>query len=638
MSRRGRCKPDSIPGVDRRNFLKSAAAVGSAAWIAPHSVKTQPPGDEQQASAAPVPSEARVEAEAGPATDWRELAGVIENPASDFMVDVLKQMEFAYVTTNPGSSFESLHESLVNYGGNRMPEMLTCLHEESAVAMAHGYAKIEGKPLMVLLHGTVGLLHGAMAIYNAYADRVPVYILVGNHRDPQSVINQYHSAQDLGALARDYIKWDFDTTEVGQFAEAAMRGYSVAMTPPMGPVLLSIDHAMQGEPLDDDARPRMPSLTMPAPPRGDDNAVRELARMLVEAERPAIVTGRSARTPAGIDYLVELAELLQVPVSGSERVNFPWTHPLYGGGGQDYRPDMTLALEVNDMSGIARAARARGGRSAGISTVAYHHGSNIHDYGRYADLDLAIAADAEATLPALTEAVRERLNPGIRRQAATRGEAVTSAHAEGRAAARENARYGWNASPVSLARLCAEVWEQIRHDDWSLVSWQTFIGSWPGRLWDISRHYHYIGGQGGGGIGYGLPAAVGAALANKAHGRLSVNIQTDGDLNYAPGVLWTAVHHQIPLLTVMANNRAYHAEVMYVQQNASLHGRGHHNAHIGTKISDPDIDYAGMARSYGMYAEGPVSNPADLAGVLSRALERVRAGEPALVDVVTQPR
>ena len=178
----------------------------------------------------------------------------------------------------------------------------------------------------------------------------------------------------------------------------------------------------------------------------------------------------------------------------------------------------------------------------------------------------------------------------------------------------------------------------IKDDDWSLVGWQGFIGGWPGRLWDMDKKYHYIGGQGAGGIGYNAPAAVGAALANRKHGRLSINLQTDGDLNFAPGVLWTAVHHQIPVLTVMANNRAYHAEVMFLQHMAARHNRNPDRAAIGTTIKDPNIDYATMAKAYGMYGEGPIDDPNDLGPALRRGLERVRAGEPALIDVVTQPR
>jgi thiamine pyrophosphate-dependent acetolactate synthase large subunit-like protein len=202
----------------------------------------------------------------------------------------------------------------------------------------------------------------------------------------------------------------------------------------------------------------------------------------------------------------------------------------------------------------------------------------------------------------------------------------------------EQAAWGWDARPITTARLSAELWDQIKNEDWSLVSEVTFLSAWPTRLWDFDKHYQYIGGWGGYGIGYGAPAAVGAALANKKHGRLTVNIQCDGDLNYAPGVLWTAAHHHIPLLTIMHNNRAYHQERMYVQDMAARAERGIERANIGTSITDPNIDYATMARAYGVYGAGPVENPNDLGPAIQRAIEVVKRGEPALIDVVTQPR
>ena len=219
-----------------------------------------------------------------------------------------------------------------------------------------------------------------------------------------------------------------------------------------------------------------------------------------------------------------------------------------------------------------------------------------------------------------------------------RGARLADAHLAAREADIELARYGWNASPVSLARIAAELWPLIKNEDWSFVSPQGFIGNWPSRLWKMDKFHHHIGGRGGEGMGYGLSAAVGAALANRTHGRLSINIQTDGDFNYAPGVLWTAAHHRIPLLTIMHNNRGYHQEVMFVEQQASLHNRGADRCHIGTKLWDPDIDYAMIARGYGWYAEGPLNDPKDLAPALKRGIERVKKGEPVLIDVVTQPR
>jgi acetolactate synthase I/II/III large subunit len=624
--------------VGRRRFLQGAA-VSAAALVA----KAAPAAAEPQESTRPrtaAPSNAQLAADTEPPPP-RAAARIIEHPASDFMVDVIKSLGFEYVAANPGSSFEGLHESIINYANNAMPEFLTCCHEESSVAMAHGYAKIEGKPMLALVHGNIGLQHASMAVYNAYADRVPVFVIAGNFRDAgtrANGVNSYHAAQDMALIVRDYVKWDDEPASLAAFAESAVRAYKISMTPPMEPVLIVLDHQMQLRALPDNP-PRVPRLTMPAPPVGDAGAVREAARLLVAAENPRINAGRMARTPNGITLLVELAELLQASVNGGgDRVNFPSRHPLAGPGAGPADVILNLEVQGGGGPGFAAAARAPNAKLINISSLGLFIKSNLQDFQHMVDADIDIAADSEATLPLLIEEVRRQLGADRRQALAARGARLAETHRQARMTAMEGAAYGWDSTPISLARLSAELWAQIKDDDWSLVSWQGFVSGWPGRLWSFDRHYRYIGGQGAGAMGYGAPAAVGAALANRRHGRLSINIQTDGDLNYAPGVLWTACHHKIPLLTVMHNNRAYHQEVMFVQQMASLRNRGADRAHIGTTLRDPDIDYAKMAQAYGMYGEGPIENPKDLAPAITRALERVRRGEPALLDVVTQPR
>ena len=616
--------PKHKPSVDRRGFLKGAA--GAAALVAPPIVMAQQQSVPRAAGAsAPAQSNA---------------PRIIEHPGSDFMVDVLKTLDIEYLGSNPGSTFESLHESLINYGENKMPEFLTCCHEESAVAMCHGYAKVEGKPMMALIHGTVGLQHASMAIYNAYVDRVPVYMIVGNHADAAqrgAGVESYHSAQDMGALVRDYVKWYDAPYSLGAFAESAVRAYKIMLTPPMGPVLIVANHEIQSAP-SPSSLPRIPKLVMTAPPQGDAGAVTEAARMLVAAERPLIVTQRSARTPNGIALLVELAETLQSPVNNQDRVNFPSRHPLAGTGGPGYQADVTLCLELPDVSGIARAARARGAKTIDISAMELSHKSNIQDFGKYGEVDIDMGADAEATLPALIDACKRLITPDRKRAMAERGAKIAEAHKLARARLIEQASFGWDASPISLARLCAELWPLIKDEDWALLSWQGFISNWPDRLWTFDKHYQYLGSGGGGGMGYTAPATVGAALANRKYGRLSIGINGDGDLNYAPGVLWTAAHHRIPLLSIVHNNRGYNAEVMLLEQQCTLHNRGADRAHIGTKLWDPNINYAKMAEAYGVYGQGPIENPNDLAPALKRGIERVKSGEPALIDVITQPR
>ena len=625
--------------VGRRGFLKGAAA-GAAAIVAKPELASaqQAPAQRGANGSAPEPTQVALARETGGRPGG--VARVIEHPGSDYMVDVIKTLNLEYLAANPGSTYESLHESLINYGGNQMPEFLTCCHEESAVAMCHGYAKTEGKPMMALIHGDIGLQHASMAIYNAYVDRVPIYMIVGNHSDGARRgpgVQSLHSAQDLGALVRDYTKWDDEPLSLGHFADTAVRAYNIAMTPPGGPVLIVCNAEIQGDPIQG-ATPRIPKLTLTTPPAGDINAVRQAAAMLVNAERPQIIAQRMARTPEGMTLLVELAELLQSPVNSGERMNFPTRHPLAGTGGPGYQPDVTLSLEVGDILPQARIDRTRGAKTIQITSVSVSHKSNIQDFGHYADIDLDIGADAQATLPALIEECRKLITPDRKRTLQERGAKLAEAHKKAWDDQILQAQYGWDSSPISLARLTGELWPLIKNEDWALVSPQGFIGNWPNRLWKFDKHYQYIGGQGAGGMGYGAPASVGAALANRKHGRLSINIQTDGDMNYAPGVLWTAAHHRIPLLTIMHNNRGYHQEVMFVEQQAMLHNRGADRSYIGTKLWDPNIDYAKMAQAYGMHGEGPISDPNDLVPALKRGIEIVKKGEPAMIDVVTQPR
>jgi len=624
------------PSFGRRGFLKGAVAGAAALAANPASA----PAQEARRNGSAVPNQTTLAADTNPGPPARGERAIVEDPGSDFMVDVLKSLDIEYCASNPGSTFDGLHESLINYGNNSKPEFITCCHEESAVAMCHGYAKTEGKPMMALIHGTVGLQHASMAIYNAYADRVPIFMVVGSHADAAergSGVASYHSANDMGALVRDFTKWDDSPQSLGAFGESAVRGYKFAMTPPMGPVLIVASHETQTHPRTGGLK--VPKLVMTTPPSGDIGAVNEAARMLVAAERPAIIEQRAVRTPNGRKLLQDLAELLQAPVNSQERMNFPNRHPLAGTGGPGYQPDVTLCLEVSDATATARANHARGAKTINISSIDLFMKSNIQDFMHYAsDLDLDIGADAEATLPALIEACNKLLTADRKRAIQDRGAKIAAAHKQVWDRGVEQAAIGWDASPISLARVCAELWPMIEKDDWALVSWQGFISGWPGKLWNFDKHYQYLGGQGAGGIGYNAPASVGAALANKKHGRLSINIQTDGDMNYAPGVLWTAAHHKIPLLTIMHNNRGYHAEVMILENMASSRNRGQDRCHIGTKLWEPDINYSKMAEAYGIYGQGPITDPADLAPALKRGLERVRKGEPAMIDVVTQPR
>jgi acetolactate synthase I/II/III large subunit len=642
-------KRKNSPDVARRNFLKGASLVGAAA-LTPVAAKAQVAAPRPNLKAA-VPGPKQIAAETMPPV----RDPVTQTSAGgDFMVDVLKTLDIDYLAMNCASSFRGIHESLVNYGRNTKPEILTCPHEEIAVAMAHGYAKIEGKPMAMMCHGVVGLQHASMALYNAWCDRVPVYVMIGNiteanKRAPGAEWS--HSAIDPAAIVRDFVKWDDQPASLQHFAESAVRAYKIATTPPMAPVLLSLDAELQENPIADPESLRIPKLAKTVPPQGDSGAIAELARMLVAAESPVLVCDRLVRTPAGVAHLVELAETLQcavVDVGG--RMNFPSRHPL----NQSFRrsavdqADVIVGLEMNDFWGavnsftdrIVRTSRSttkKGARMVTLGTRDLLIKANFQDFARYQEADLAIGGDGEASLPALTEAVKRLLDGGRKSAFEARGKKLGAAQLASLEQARSEATVGWDGSPISVARMCMEIYNQIKDEDWSLVGTSTG-NNWPRRLWNFEKPHSWNGGSGGGGIGYTLPASLGAALANKQHGRLTVAIGGDGDFMFAPGTLWTAAHHRIPMLYVVLNNRAYHQEYMYLEAMAGRRSRGVTNADVGTTLKDPNIDYATVAKGFGVHGEGPISDPKDLAPALKRAIAMVKSGQPALVDVVTEPR
>src|SRR5262249_4106497 len=366
------------------------------------------------------------------------------------------------------------------------------------------------------------------------------------------------------------------------------------------------------------------------------------------------VVDRVARMPAGITHLVELAEALNAPVVDQlGRMNMPNNHYLYQveGGRLLDQADVILGLELTDFWGTVnnfddsvetmQTYRPKAGSkliSIGVGDLYIR--ANYQDFERYQQVDIAIAADAETTLPMLTEYVRQAIPADRRSKIAERGEKAKKSQAQTRQRfLTQAAANAWDAGPIGASSLSAEIWQHIKNENWALVSRDSSLSNWPHKLWTFNQHHQFIGGPGGAGIGYGLPAAVGAAFAHReADRRLCINIQNDGDSMYAPGALWTAAHHRVPMLTIMWNNRAYHQEIMHVQRMANWRQRGIENAHIGTTIGDPDINYAKIADALGHVGIGPITDPKDLAAAIKRGVDAVKRGEPALIDVVTQPR
>jgi acetolactate synthase-1/2/3 large subunit len=656
-------RKDQHAQVNRRKFLAGVAVAGAATTVAPAAngaTSAIAPDAAPARRPSALPPNMHVAA-AETATPPKELSRIKGTPGSDFMVDVIKTLDIKYAPSNCASSFRAIHESMINYGSNKMPEYLTCTHEESGVGMAHGYFKIAGKPLMTLCHGTVGLQHAAMAVYNAWCDRVPLIIIGGNdldaaHRPPG--VPTFHSAQDINALVRDFTKWDDTPVSLQHFAQSFVRAYKIAMTPPYGPVAISLDAALQQEPIKNNGEKLyIPRYVPSSPPQGDTGAVKEAARLLANAERPVIVADRAARTGNGVRLLVELAELLQAQViDQGGRMNFPKTHYLSRPLTAVSNADVIIGLELSDFWAVVNAWIDNGEHGIGINTTRMKPGTklisinsselltkaNYQDFQRFQSVDVSMPADAEATLPALIEAVKAAIPNDRKAAIEKRGEAARKAFAEQRERTKQAAALAWDASPVSTARLVMETFAQIKDLDWSLVASSGNVSGWPIRLWPMEKHYHWLGASGGYGVGYGAQASVGAALANRDLGRFSVCIQADGDLMYAPGVLWTAAKHKIPLLSVMHNNRGYHQEVMHIQRLSNFRNRvaslGGDMGPIGTSIENPDIEYHKLAESMGWWAKGPIKDPAELGPAIKQAVAVVKSGQPALLNVWTQPR
>lgn len=649
-------KPQALPqNVDRRKFLTGAAVAGAAVA----SPSADPAGGAAQAAVRPAtalpPSAYELRAETaavashgGPVYEGK--------PGGDFMVDVIRSLGIEYIATNPASSCRGIHESIINYKPGEKPELLTVMHEESGAGMAHGYAKVTGKPMGLLFHGTVGIMHASMAIYNAWCDRVPMFIMSGNHMDAADRLPNVpttHAAQDPLSMIRDFTKWDDQPQSLQHCAESMVRAYKITMTPPMEPVCISLDGHLQDHPIPEGAKLFIPKYTPTSPPAGDANAVRETARLLAAAANPVIIVDRAARTAKGQTLIVELAELLNASVVDQfGRQNIPSRHPL----NQTERArvvvaaaDVILGLEVNDfwgtvnsytdnIDGTQQSRIKPDAKLITISTQDLYIRANYQEFQRFQQVDVSIGADPEATLPALIEEVKRAQSADGKMANQKRGEELRKAFGQARERIMQSAAIAWDAQPISTARLCAELWAVIKDENWAMVSRDSSLSNWPHRLWNFEKYHQFIGGSGGAGVGYGLPAAVGAALALRSNGVIPVNLQNDGDAMFAPGALWTAVHHNIPILNIMHNNRAYHQEVMHVQRMGNRRNRGIDRAHIGTTIDNPFVDFVSLAKSMGMAGIGPITNPADLGPALKRGLAMVKAKEPVLIDVITQPR
>ncbi len=574
---------------------------------------------------------------------------------SDVIVDMLHRYDMPFAALNPGASYRGLHDSLVNYGGN-WPYMMLCTHEETAVQIAHGYARATGKPMVAIVHNLVGLLHSNMAIYYAYIDRAPIFIIGAtgplNETKRRPKIDWIHTANGQGAAVREYTKFDAQPATVDGVPEAFARAYSVMMTHPHGPIYMCYDAWLQEEKLEHDVQ--MPSPTavkVPAKMSPDVEAMEKAAKMLMSARFPMLLAEYVGKTEEGYNALVELADTVHCAVYDLDaRCNFPGVHPynmsmideifkqvdlVVGLDAQDWERPTTRLISTTR---TRQSKMAKGCKFIDIGFGELKISGWSLDYQRMMDFDLRIIGDTDIAIPMLTRMCKQIIarTPGLKSKLEARGKKLAALHAKKRA---EWRRAGTDAkqrkmTPLTHAVLATEVWEVIKNEDWVLTAGA--LEDWARRIWDFDAHHRHAGKSLGTSTQIGT--SLGVALAHRDKGRLVVDLQPDGDLMFDAGSLWIAAKHNIPMLVVMYNNRAYYNDWEHQIRMAQLRKTDVKKAHVGMDLCDPDPDFAGLARAMGWYSEGPIDRVEDVQPALRRAIARVRAGQPALVDTITQRR
>jgi thiamine pyrophosphate-dependent acetolactate synthase large subunit-like protein len=547
---------------------------------------------------------------------------------SDVVAETLRALDIPYIALNPGASYRGLHDSIVNHLGNERPQMLLCLHEESAVAIAHGYAKVTGKAMAAAVHSNVGLFHATMAVFNAWCDRMPVVILGAtgpvdaSKRRPW--IDWIHTARDQGAMIRNYTKWDDQPASPAAAREALLRAAWIANTEPMGPVYINLDAEMQETPLTEEVPALDPARFMPEMRSAVPNQlVTKAAALLRSAKHPIILAGRVSRSPEAWDARVALAEALDATVYTDLKIGaaFPTEHPLYGGAprlipeNELAQADVVLSLDWVDLGGTLKSAGPS--PSAKIIQVSLDH--RLHngwsmDYQALPPVDLFLPAHPDAVVPDLLKAVGGVAGP----------KPVAAATPD----------IAMPAGPLSNEHLACALRRAVGDRTVSLLHLPL---SWEAAWWPLRHPLDFIGSEGGGGVGGGPGVSVGAALALKGSGRLPIAVCGDGDFLMGVTALWTAVHYRIPLLVAVANNRSFYNDEVHQERVALMRKRPVANKWIGQRMSDPEVDLAGMARAQGAQGFGPVTSAADLAPAFAQAIEAVESGEVAVVDVRVEP-
>lgn len=554
---------------------------------------------------------------------------------SDLIAEAIRATGFRFAAVNPGASYRGLHDSIVNHPPGRI-DLLTVLHDEHAVAVAHGWTKVTGEPALAMLHSNVGLLHAAMAIHNAWVDRAPVVILGASgamdatRRRPW--IEWIHTMQDQAAPVRPFLKWDDQPASSAAAARAIVEARFRSGAAPTGPSYVVMDVTYQEEWLEtipdlnrllavpDHARPGLSSDVLAA-----------LATRLGQSRRPVFVFGRSGRDMTGWQARLRLARANGARVITDIRcaATFPTDDPCHiGQPGFAADAAQKAALAEADTVFLFDAIDPQSWQelTAPDATVvlitldqALHRGLTKDSFALPGALTLH-AADPDIAVRQLADLAGEDICRPWQPAPGNNGQDPAGhsldAHdsyapmAAGLAALRQD-------MPIAITRLPL---------------------AWAGGLLPFQHPLDYLGRDGGEGLASGPGLAVGAALALKGTGRLPVAVIGDGDFMMGASALWTAASQDLPLLVIVAANGVYGNDVVHQRRVAEARGRPLENIWVGQRLDGPRIAISDLARSIGaLAAECRDASDPELAGAIVRLGRMAREGNGVTLLEVTIP-
>jgi thiamine pyrophosphate-dependent acetolactate synthase large subunit-like protein len=580
---------------------------------------------------------------------------------SDVVAEMLRRIGIEYIALNPGASYRGLHDSLVNYLGNQRPQMLTCLHEEHAVALAHGYAKVTGRPMAAAVHSNVGLMHATMAIYNAWCDRAPV-IVIGATGPVDSMLRRpwiewLHTSKDQGALVRPYVKWDDQPASVGSCVESIIRAHNIARAAPCGPVYICLDVSIQEDGIPEGMRiPSLDRFSMPESPAPRKEDMNALLEWVVKAENLVILLGRVNRDEKAWGERIQLFEKLgaRVITDLKTAASFPSNHKLHTGAA-GFRlsthdkaliksADLIVSLDWIDLAGALRQGYRSDPVSAKIVNVTLD-GFRINgwsmDHQQLPLSDLTIASTPEQVVSDLSSLLPKGFKRSVKgRDKTHRRESLTLAayrkqlSSNGPLPQVFKDTHSTASSEIDLTTLALAINDFFRTTPLSLL--RLPLG-WPGACCDFNHPLDYLGFDGGAGIGSGPGMVVGAALALRGSERLPVAVLGDGDLLMGAMALWSAARHKIPLLVIVADNRSFFNDEAHQEAVAKQRNRAPENKWIGQRLDDPAVNIADLAQSQGWQSVGGVHTVKALQAALKTGSKVVKEGGCFLIDVLTRP-